>query len=249
MNCQTSHSYAVSQTGIRLSQETRTCCSYTGLTAGSCRKDFSHISLNMWRNCADKAAGYQEWLRRCSDSAKSEASACAGVWGHSSPGTEEHLPWLSFIRFLSAYFSNLSVVAIQRDTMMLPDEKSSAPGELTPCLFFKNPGLWNCTISILQGELDSNQPMCQLLPVHPAVRYHFGVNYQRPPKRSPGQKNMPIKGWGSMLIISGKLLLCVCLFWKINEYACKIEYLTRSFSLFSTQNISEDISAHSSSIE
>lgn len=56
-------------------------------------------------------------------SAKNEASACTGMWGYSSPGVEEHLPWLNSIRFLSADFSNLSVVPIQRDTMMLPKEK------------------------------------------------------------------------------------------------------------------------------
>lgn len=82
-----------------------------------------------------EAPGYKDPFRKCVniDSAKSEASA---TWGYSFPGAE-HLPWLSFIRFLSADFSNLSVVPIQRDIMMLPDEKPSAPGGLAQCLYFQ----------------------------------------------------------------------------------------------------------------
>lgn len=137
------------------------------------------------------------------------------------------LGWTSLGSYL--WFSNLSVVPIQRDIMVLPDEKSSAPDGLTQCLFFQNHWLWNCTISILQEKLESNWAMCQLLPVHWAVRYHFGVNHQGPPQKPPGQKNMCIKGWGKYVINFREIISSVCLFWKINEYAYKIQYLKKEF--------------------
>lgn len=72
---------------------------------------------------------------------------------------------------------------------LLPDEKLFVPGGLTQCLFFKNHEPVKPQNAHSVGRT-GKQPaqLCQLLPVHQAVRCDFGVgDPQRPPERSAEQ--------------------------------------------------------------
>lgn len=81
-------------------------------------------------------------------------------------GAEQHLPWLSFIK--SADFSSLSAVPVQRVFIMLPDEKSSAPGELTQCLFFQSHWLMELhnfhSARRRPGKQPAHVPVCTISP-------------------------------------------------------------------------------------
>lgn len=97
---------------------------------------------------------------------------------------------------------------------------------ITQCLFSR------IMLHIDQEEkLQSNQPSyANFLPVHWMVKYDFGVaDHQGPPKKPLGQKNTCAKRRAYILMIWGKLLSSICLFRKVNEYVCKIQYINRSF--------------------
>lgn len=80
-------------------------------------------------------------------------------------------------------------------------------------------------------------PLCQLLSLHQAIKYDFGVtNNQGPPKRHPGQKNMCTKGREHMLMPSAK---------PMNMHV-KYSIQTGAFSVLSRHDISEEISPHAS---
>lgn len=153
-------------------------------------------------------------------SAKSEASACTGTWSYSSTGAELHLPWLSFIRFLSADFPNLSVVPVQRDIIMLPGEKSSAPGGLTQCLFFKSHWL------MYLHNFHSARKRTGRQPAHmPASTSSPGSQvslWGQPPGTTwemPRTEEYVHKGEGKNVNDFREIIIIVCLFWE-NQWLC-----------------------------
>lgn len=117
-----------------------------------------------------------------------------------------------------------SSYAPQKIAIVLPDEKSSAPGELTQCLFFKTH--WPVELHNAYSVRTGKQPaqLGQLLPLDQAVKYDFGSH--RPPgttKEIPRtEEHMCKRERKYVTDLREIIIICMFVRGRISDYTCKI---------------------------